>query len=81
MSFIPPAGGSPPHRRVGGQHDGKNMMGSHFSGSERESGRERGERVRGDVKEAGGVVYAGRQGDADTAGGEMLKYSQREKEK
>ena len=41
MSFIPPAGGSLPHRRVGGQHDGKNMMGSHFSGSERESERKK----------------------------------------
>lgn len=40
MSFIPPAGGSPPHHRVGGEHDGKNMMGSHFSGSERERDRE-----------------------------------------
>lgn len=37
MSFIPPAGGSLLHRMVGGEHDGKNMMGSHFGGSERET--------------------------------------------
>lgn len=48
MSFIPPAGGSPPHRRVGGEHDGKNMMGSQFSGSERDREEEKGQkRVRG----------------------------------
>lgn len=41
MSFIPPAGGSQPHRRVGGEHDGKNMMGSHFSGSEKETQRKK----------------------------------------
>lgn len=49
MSFIPPAGGSPSHHRVGGEHDGKNMMGSHFSGSERErqGGRERAKEYEG----------------------------------
>lgn len=35
MSFIPPAGGSPPYHRVGGEHNGKNRRGSHFCGPER----------------------------------------------
>lgn len=49
MSFIPPARGSLLHRMVGGEHDGKNMMGSHFGGSEREgqSGRKRGKENEG----------------------------------
>lgn len=44
MSFIPPAGGSVPHHRVGGEHDGKNMMGSYFSASDQTAGEKRGKR-------------------------------------
>lgn len=57
MSFIPPAGGSLPHHRVGGEHDGKNMMGSYFSGSERDEEKERKESW--PAKEVRGDIYTG----------------------